>query len=106
MLKLEPAIQTMIDATNQADSARLLSAFSDDSVLVDEGRIFKGKAEIARWNENENIGTHNQLHVTRVKRSGKAVSVDITVTGDDYNGSGTLTFQLDGETIKRLVITG
>jgi ketosteroid isomerase-like protein len=106
MLKLESPIQAMIDATNRDDSAALLTAFADDAVLTDFGRAFKGKAEIARWNDDENIGTQNRLRVTSVTRSGKTVSVKIAVTGNGYNGPGTLKFELEGESIKRLVITG
>jgi ketosteroid isomerase-like protein len=106
MLKLELPIETMIDATNRGDSARLLSAFAEDALLTDFGRDFKGKAAIARWNDSENIGTQNNIRVTSVKRTGSQVSVTIAVTGNGYNGPGTLKFHLEGDTIKRLVITG
>jgi len=102
---LEPPIEQMIEATNRGDRARLLAAFADDAVLIDTGRAFKGKAEIARWDDDENIGTLNQLRVIRVKRSAKEVRVDVSVTGKGYNGPGTLAFQLEGESIKRLIIT-
>lgn len=105
MLKLEPAIEAMIGGTNRDDSAGLLNAFADDAVLTDFGRTFKGKAEIARWNDDENIGTQNRLRIISVTRSAKTVSVKIAVTGNGYNGPGTLKFELEGESIKRLVIT-
>jgi len=102
---LEPPIQAMIDATNDADSARLLAAFADDAVLTDWGRTFSGKQAIARWNADENIGTHNRLRVTDVRRTGRAVQVRVDVSGGGYNGEGTLTFHVDGPLITRLDIT-
>jgi hypothetical protein len=105
MSELEAPIQTMIDATNRGDSEALLSAFSDDAVLTDWGRRFTGKSEIARWNSDENIGTQNQIRVTGVKRSGKSVDVRVEVTGNGYNGSGSLIFEIDAQSIKRLDIT-
>ena len=57
MPALEPPIAAMIDATNREDSAAFLDAFADDAVINDWGREFTGKAEIATWNDNENIAS-------------------------------------------------
>jgi hypothetical protein len=104
MPDLERPIRTMIDATNRGDSETFLSAFADDAVLVDWGRTFSGKSEIARWNDDENIGTQNQIRVTGVERSGKSVKVSVDVSGSGYNGSGSMIFEVDGEAITKLVI--
>ena len=101
---LEKPIQTVIDATNRGDTPRLLGAFADDAVLIDWGRTFAGKAEIARWNADENIGTENKLHVTGVQRSGYEVKVDVAVSGKGYNGPGVLSFLVDGDLVKRMAI--
>lgn len=104
MLDLEKPIRTMIDATNRGDSETFLGAFSDDAVLVDWGRTFRGKSEIARWNDDENIGTQNQIRVTGVERSGKSVTVSVDVSGSGYNGSGSMIFEVEGDAITKLVI--
>jgi ketosteroid isomerase-like protein len=102
---LEAPVRAMIEATNRGDSAALVAAFAPDAVLVDFGRTFTGREEIARWNDNENIGTNNRLRITGVTRSDAEVRVAITVTGDGYNGSGVLAFAADETSIRRLVIT-
>jgi hypothetical protein len=102
---LEPPIQAMLDATNRGDSEAFLAAFEHDAVLVDWGRTFAGKKAIARWNDDENMGTHNKIDVTGVERSAEGVAVKASVTGTGYNGEGTLTFQLGPRGIRRLVIT-
>ena len=61
---LEPPVRAMLDATNAADSQAFLAAFADDATLVDWGRTFAGKAEIACWNDNENIGVQNRIEIT------------------------------------------
>jgi hypothetical protein len=104
-LSLDQPIQTMIDATNRGDTAVFLTAFADDAVLVDWGRTFSGKAEIAKWNQDENIGTQNHLRVTGVHRSGTQVRVTVTVTGNGYNGDGTFVFDLSAQGITRMVIS-
>jgi SnoaL-like domain len=105
-LDLEPPVQAMIDATNAEDDEAFLAAFAVDAELVDWGRPFAGRSEIARWNDQENIGTNNRITVTGVERSGGRVDVAISVTGNGYNGTGTLAFELRGELIQRLVISG
>ena len=100
----EPAINAMIDATNEGDSDALLAAFAEDAVLIDFGRTFAGKAQIARWNREENIGTQNRIRVTDVKRRGALISVEIVVSGNGYNGTGTLAFELRNDLIHRLEI--
>ena len=105
IMPLDPPIQAMIDATNRGDSAAFLEAFADNAVLVDWGRTFAGKAEIAKWNASENIGTQNHLRVTGVERSATQVRVTVTVTGKGYNGDGTFLIDLGPRGITRLVIS-
>jgi hypothetical protein len=104
-LALEPPVQAMIDATNAADDEAFLAAFAADAELVDWGRRFAGRAEIARWNDRENTGTNNRITVTGVERSGRRIDVAVSVMGNGYNGTGTLAFELRGDLIQRLVIS-
>jgi len=82
MTDLESAIRQMIDATNRGDVASFLDALADDAVLDDWGRTFTGRAEIAGWNERENIGVNSHIEVTGVERDGDAVRVGVAVSGD------------------------
>jgi ketosteroid isomerase-like protein len=102
---LEAPILAMLDATNRGDREALLAAFEPDAVLVDWGRTFTGKTAIARWNDDENMGTHNVIAVNGVARSADGVAVSVSVSGTGYTGDGTLTFQLGPHGIRRLVIT-
>ncbi|CAA9437636.1 MAG: hypothetical protein AVDCRST_MAG03-3729 [uncultured Rubrobacteraceae bacterium] len=102
---LDPPIRAMIEATNRGDRDALLAAFADDATLTDFGRTFTGKAEIARWNDNENIGVQSRFSVTSVDRSGGSVSVGVMVAGNGHNGGGSFVFDLDGDHISRMLIT-
>jgi ketosteroid isomerase-like protein len=106
MPDLEPAIRQMLDATNNADNEAFLDAFAEDAVIDDWGRTFTGHAEIAGWNDRENIGVHSHIEATGVERHGEEIRVSIRVTGDGYNGGGAMTFVLSGDRIGRMVITG
>jgi hypothetical protein len=105
-VELDPPIRAMVDATNRGDVKGFLDAFADDAVLDDWGRRFTGRDEIAGWNARENIGVNSHIEATDVSRNGDRIRIGVAVTGDGYNGGGAMTFQLEGDKIARMVITG
>jgi ketosteroid isomerase-like protein len=103
---LDPPIRAMLDATNAGDSDAFLRAFADDATIDDWGRTFTGRDEIARWNDNENIGVQSRIEVTGVERSGTTVTLGVSVSSNRYNGGGSFVVDVDGGRIVRLVIRG
>ena len=104
--ELDAPIRAMFDATNAADDAAFLDTFADDAVLIDWGRTFRGREEIARWNANENIGVQTHIDVTGVQRTGDVVVVGVQVSGNGYNGGGSFEFETAGGRITRMQIRG
>jgi SnoaL-like domain len=103
-LRLEPAVEKLIAATNSGDGEELLRAFTPDAVLVDFGRTFKGHAQIAKWDRQENTGTNNHLRVTDVD-SGSPIRLSLTVSGNGYNGDGVFEIVLTDGLISQLTIS-
>ena len=103
---LPPAIADFFAATNTDDRERFLAAFADDAVLDDWGHIYAGKDAIAGWNETDNMGVSSHIDVVGVDERDGSYVVSIQVTGDGYNGGGSMTFTLDGDAISRVVIAG
>lgn len=103
---LPPAVRRMLDATNSEDSEAFLASFSADAVVDDFGRTFSGHDEIARWNAQEHIGTHNRIRVEAARATDDGVVLDIQVSGQGYNGGGTFDIRLRDDTIRSLVIRG
>ena len=106
MPDVDDPIAAMIAATNREDSAGFLAAFADDAVLDDWGREFRGTAEIARWDASENIGVHSRIRALGVTRDGDVVTVAVQVTGDGYNGGGSMAFTLRDGLIATMRIRG
>jgi len=104
--ELEAPIAAMLDATNRGDPDGFLAAFADDAVLVDWGRTFTGKDEIARWDANENIGVQSHVEATSVQVDGSTSVVGVQVSGNGYNGGGSFAFETGGGLIRRLEIRG
>ena len=106
---LPSAIADFFDATNQADRERFLAAFAADAVLDDWGRSFHGHEGISTWNENENMGVQSHFEVEGFTETNGIYAVAIKVTGNGYNGGGTMAFALEGDAdarISRVDITG
>lgn len=105
-VELPPAIQQFIDATNAADDAAFLDAFSKESVLEDWGRVFVGRDGIAAWNRSDNIGVRSQFRVLAVDSHPEAGTyvVTVRVSGDGYNGTSPIEFLLRADKIARLII--
>lgn len=102
----DPAARRMIEATNAEDRQAFLAAFAENAVVDDFGRRFEGKAEIAAWNDRENIGTHNRIEVTGARPDGDGVLLSIRVSGDGYNGDGTFAIHSRDGTIQSMVVRG
>lgn len=106
MSTIPPVIQRFIDATNAGDTAAFLAAFTPDAFLSDWGSEFTGRAGIAAWNETDNIGVQSKFRLLEVEPNGaEAWRVRLAVSGNGYNGEGTMAFTLTGGRISRLVIS-
>lgn len=101
------AIRTFIDATNEENTEAFLASFTPDATIDDWGRVFTGPDGIASWNQTDNIGKHSRFDVVEVAEGTTAGQYVVTmdVTGEGYNGIGTMTFTVDGDLVKSLVIT-
>ncbi len=97
-------IHRFVEATNEGDTEAFLSIFTNDAVLIDWGRKFRGRQQIAQWNETDNIGVQSRLRIVSIAPSKGACRVRIAVTGNGFNGEGDMTFKLDGDLISSLVI--
>lgn len=72
--ELPPPIDALVEATNAHDTEAFLATFAEDAVLTDEGKNYRGAAEIKEWSDRQYIGNQVTLDVTGVDyRDGKIV---------------------------------
>ncbi len=105
MAELPEAVQRVVEATNAGDAAAFVDAFTDDGVVDDWGRVFRGREEIARWDGAENTGVRSSFTVQEVAVEGATVTARIAVGGGGFNGTSTFTFELDGDRVRSMRIT-
>jgi ketosteroid isomerase-like protein len=103
--QLEPAVQRLIDATNAGDITAFLAGFTEDGVVDDWGREFKGAAAIRGWSDAEFIGKRVSLVVHAVNLHNGETMVNAEVGGDGFTGPSHFAFQIDGDLVSRMTIS-
>ncbi|MPZ28632.1 MAG: nuclear transport factor 2 family protein [Micromonosporaceae bacterium] len=101
------AIQTFIDSTNRGDPAAFAAAFTDDAYLNDWGREYRGRDGVRNWDRTDNIGVqaHFELIALQPGADPDGYVATLKVTGNGFNGTGQLTFQLRDRLIASLRIS-
>lgn len=56
-----PAVQALLDGVNNGDADAFLGCFTEDGVVDDWGREFRGAARIRAWSDTEFIGARAML---------------------------------------------
>ncbi|HEX4094347.1 MAG TPA: nuclear transport factor 2 family protein [Trebonia sp.] len=105
--QLPGAIQTFIEATNRGDSDAFVAAFTPDVYLNDWGREFHGHDGVRAWNRTDNIGVRSQFELVGAESGSTPASYAVTlkVTGDGFNGTGPMNFELRDGLIASLRIS-
>jgi hypothetical protein len=99
-------VQRLLDAANAGDIDGFLGGFTEDGVVDDWGRAFRGAEEIRGWSDAEFIGKRVSLDVTEVaSKSGETV-VTAQVGGNGFNGPSHFSFRVAGDRVSRMTIRG
>jgi SnoaL-like domain len=101
------AIQAFVDTTNAGDSEGFVASFALDAYLNDWGREFHGRDGVAAWNRTDNIGVQAHFELLSVTPAAEPDSYTamLTVSGNGYNGTGPMAFQLHDGLIAALRIS-
>lgn len=87
-LTLPSAITNFIAATNAGDSQQFVAQFTPDAVLNDWGTEYHGPAEIANWNQTDNIGKQSHFELQDFTQDDATTwTVQLVVTGNGFNGT-------------------
>jgi SnoaL-like domain len=107
-IELPDPIRTFVDATNSGDSEGFVAAFTPDAYLNDWGREFRGHKGVRDWNRTDNIGVQAHFDVISVEPGSTPDSYVVTlkVSGNGYNGTGPMTFEIRNGLISSLRISG
>jgi hypothetical protein len=104
MTDLAAPIERMIDATNRGDHEAFVACFTEDALLSDWGKEFRGREGVASWDRTDNIGRSTHFDVAAARQEGTRDVVTLKVSGDGFNGMSDFTFELDGDLIRSMTI--
>ena len=104
---LPEAIRMFVDATNSGDADAFAGAFTDDAYLNDWGREFTGRDGVRRWDSTDNIGKQSHFEVLGIEpgEGPDAYVLTVRVTGNGFNGTSPLAFELRDGKISSLRIS-
>jgi ketosteroid isomerase-like protein len=93
-IKLSPVIKKYIDASNAHEAKAILACFSDDAVVHDEGKEFRGKEMIENWILKTIEKYKFQFKPLSFKDQAGQVVVEVEVSGTFDGSPVTLDYHL------------
>jgi ketosteroid isomerase-like protein len=97
-------VAAALAAANANDTGAFLDCFTEDGVVDDWGREFRGREEIRGWSDREFIGARVSLEATAVEERDGATVITAQVGGDGFNGPSHFSFRVEGEKLARMTI--
>ena len=104
VVEIPAAVARMVEATNAGDHAAFVATFTEDAYLEDWGRQFRGHDGVASWDETDNIGKNTRFRIEGARQDGDTWVVTLTVSGDGFNGTSDIAFEVEGDRIRSMVI--
>lgn len=79
---LPQVIQNFIAAANKPDREAYVDCFSEDALVLDEGKEWAGKAAIKKWSAEHHFGANITLELKQHKQHEEEIVVVYKVDGD------------------------
>ncbi|HEY4280932.1 MAG TPA: nuclear transport factor 2 family protein [Conexibacter sp.] len=102
--QLPAPVAALLDAANANDTTAFLACFTDDGVVDDWGREFRGAAAIRGWSDREFIGAEVSLAVNGVVDENGETVVTAEVGGRGFNGPSHFSFRTNSDRVARMTI--
>ena len=80
-MKLPPIIADLLTAQEKYDSKAFSECFSDDAVVFDEGKTYRGKKEVRQWNEMTNTRYKTKYEPLEVTNKGDKITLKAKISG-------------------------
>jgi len=110
--KVPSAVAASIEAIHQKDGNKFISAFSQNVIMIDEGKQHNGQKKIAEWFQEALVSHGTSVDIKKASVSGNHVVLDLMMDGDfvaAYNITEPFQlyfeFVLENQLITRLMIT-
>jgi hypothetical protein len=107
-MNLHKVVASLIEAQNSHDSEEYVRCFSPTAIVHDEGKTYKGKAEIQQWIEQSNRKYETVLKPLSYQETSAENLLTAEISGNFPGSPAILQFhlQLENGLISSLNITG
>lgn len=85
-MDLPKVIAELIAAQDKYDSKAFAETFSDDAIVHDEGKTYRGRSEIRQWNEMTNAKYKTKYEPLEVTTEGTKIALKARISGT-FDGS-------------------
>jgi ketosteroid isomerase-like protein len=85
-MDLPKVIADLIAAQDKYDSKAFAETFSDDAIVHDEGKAYRGRTEIRQWNEMTNAKYKTKYEPLDVTTEGSKITLTARISGT-FDGS-------------------
>jgi hypothetical protein len=101
-----PALASFVKASNERDTESLVTCFTKDAIVYDQGEILRGAEEVRHWIADGFKKYEYVVAPTGVKNAAKVVVLTTVVTGTFPGGRAALDFhcRIDGDKIAVMVV--
>jgi hypothetical protein len=99
-------VTAALAAANAGDTEAFLDCFTEAGFVDDWGRQFAGREAIQGWSDAEFIGMNVSLKVTGQITDGRVSTVAAQVGGSGFNGPSHFAFDVAGDRLLSMTITG
>jgi ketosteroid isomerase-like protein len=80
-MKLPSIIADLLTAQEKYDSKAFSECFSDDAVVFDEGKTYRGKKEVRQWNEMTNAKYKTKYEPLEISNNGDGIILTAKISG-------------------------
>ncbi|WP_207436032.1 DUF4440 domain-containing protein [Sabulibacter ruber] len=107
-MDLPNVVSDLVKAQNTHDSAAYANCFTEEAMVIDEGKTYHGKAEIQQWIEAANENYKSVMKPIEFKESEAQSELKAEVSGSFPGSPAVLSYHLvlEEELIQSLKITG
>ena len=80
-MKLPKLLVDLLAAQDKYDSETFAKNFSDDAIVHDEGKTYRGKSEIKQWNEMTNAKYKTKYETLEISKNGDGIILTAKISG-------------------------
>jgi len=80
-MKLPSIIADLLTAQEKYDSEAFSECFSDDAVVFDEGKTYRGKKEVRQWNEMTNAKYKTKYEPLEISNNEDGIILTAKISG-------------------------